>query len=164
RYPLTGVILYNSITFVHFLLGGLGLILGFHSWPGYLSASIYLIFSFGEMYLVMPLKVCPDCVYYKLGNSLCISGLNIISRRFVKEGKLENFSNRARGKLCPNNLYLASLIIPIIALIPALLAIFLAIITLLLFRFFIVFPKIACIHCRAKNLCPNAKTMGLNRK
>ena len=120
RYPLTSVILYNSLTFLHFGLGGAGLILGFSSWTGYLSAFIYLIFSFGEMYLLMPLKVCPNCVYYKLDNSLCISGLNIVSRKFVEEGKIENFPDRASGKFCPNNLYLASLIIPFVALIPAL--------------------------------------------
>ena len=87
--------------------------------PAFLG-SIYLAFSFTEMYVHMPLKVCCNCVYYKLENSLCISGLNIVSRRIAKEGCTKAFSNRAKGVLCPNNLYIASLVVPIIAIIPAL--------------------------------------------
>ena len=58
---------------------------------------------------------------------------------------------------------------PIIAMIPALilsfsfllLAIFLTVVGLLLPRIFVVFPKIACVHCRAMNICPSAEPMGL---
>jgi hypothetical protein len=42
-----------------------------------------------------------------------------------------------------------------------LLAIFLAVVGLLLFRFFVVFPKIACVHCSAKYKCPQAEAMGV---
>jgi hypothetical protein len=123
------------------------------------------------MYVHMPLKVCPNCVYYRLKNSLCISGLNVVSRKMAKEGKVEDLRSRARGLLCPNNLYIASLAIPIIAIILALLlnfsfavlAILLAVVALLLFRFFVIFPKIACVRCRAKNVCPQAQSMGLGK-
>jgi hypothetical protein len=160
---------YNGATIAHFLLGGIGIFLGYHSLVGYLIGSLYLVFSFGEMYVHMPLKVCPNCVYYKLDNSLCISGMNIVSRKVTKEGNIKDFPNRAKGLFCPNNLYIASLVIPIIALIPALildfsvpvLAILLVVVGLLLFRFFVIFPKIACVHCRAKNVCPQAQSMGL---
>ena len=43
----------------------------------------------------------------------------------------------------------------------SLLAIFLAVVGLLLFRFFVIFPKIACLHCRAKYKCPQAGAMGV---
>jgi hypothetical protein len=43
----------------------------------------------------------------------------------------------------------------------ALLVIFLVVAGLLLFRFFIIFPRIACLHCRAKHKCPQAEAMGL---
>jgi hypothetical protein len=150
------------------LLGGIGVFLGYNSWIGYLFGSLYLAFSFAEMYIHMPLKVCPNCVYYKLDNSLCISGMNIISRKIAKEGNIKNFPNRAKGVFSPNNLYIASLIIPIIAIIPALilnfsipvLVILLVVLGLLLFRFFVIFTKIACVHCRAKNICPQAQKMG----
>ena len=42
-----------------------------------------------------------------------------------------------------------------------LLAIFLVVVGLLLFRFFVVFTRIACVHCRAKYKCPQAEAMGL---
>ncbi len=172
RYPLSSVFIYNGATVVHYVLGGIGIILGYASWVGYLVGSLYLAFSFVEMYVHMPLKVCPNCVYYKLDSSLCISGLNVISRKIAKEGNVEAFPNRAKGLFCPNNLYLASLAIPIIAMIPALilnfsflvLAILLIVVGLLLFRFFVIFPQIACVHCRAKNICPQAQSMGLSSK
>jgi len=40
-----------------------------------------------------------------------------------------------------------------------LLALLLVVGGLLLFRFFVVLPKTACAHCRAKHECPNAKAM-----
>jgi amino acid transporter len=169
RYPLSSILTYNGTTAVHYLLGGAGIVLGYSSWIGYLIGLLYMVFAFAEMYLHMPLKVCPNCVYYKLDNSRCISGLNIVSRKIAREGNVKDFPDRAKGLLCPNNLYIASLVIPIIAMIPALaldfsylvLAIMLIVVALLVFRFFVIFPKIACVHCRAKNVCPQAQSMGL---
>jgi len=170
RYPITSVLTYNGTTVLHFLLGGTGIILGYYSWLGYLLGGFYLAFAFAEMYITMPLKVCPNCVYYKLENSLCISGLNVVSRKMTKEGNVRDFPSRAQGIFCHNNMYMASLFLPVIALIPALiinfspavLGILLTLIGLLLFRFFVIFPKIACVYCRAKNVCPNAQAMGLS--
>jgi hypothetical protein len=42
-----------------------------------------------------------------------------------------------------------------------LLAIFLAVVGLLLFRFFVIFTNIACVHCYAKYKCPQAEPMGV---
>ena len=42
--------------------------LGYGSWIGYVLGSLYLVFSFIEMYVHMPLRVCRNCVYYKLDN------------------------------------------------------------------------------------------------
>jgi len=167
KYPISSVLIYNGTTVAHYLLGGAGIILGYDSWVGFLLGSLYLAFSFTEMYVHMPLKVCPNCVYFRLENSLCISGLNIVSRKVSRGGDINKFSNRAKGIFCPNNLYIASLVIPIIAVIPALilnfsfvvLVILLIVIGLLVFRFFVIFPRIACVHCRAKNICPQAQSM-----
>ena len=171
RYPLSSLLIYNGTTILHFLLGGIGIILGynFSSWAGYLLGSLYLAFAFVEMYVMMPLTVCPHCVYYRMKNSPCISGLNLISKKIVKEGDPKDFPKRAEGLFCNNNLYLAALVVPIIAMIPALilnfsfllLAIFLAVVGLLLFRFFVVFPQVACVHCSAKYKCPQAEAMGV---
>ena len=171
RYPLSSVLIYNGSTILHFLLGGIGIALGysFSSWAGYTFGAVYLMFAFAEMYVLMPLRVCPNCVYYKAQDSLCISGLNVISKRIAQAGDPKNLARRAEGLLCPNNLYMASLIVPIIAIIPALivnfsitlLGIFVALVGLLLFRFFVIFPKLACLHCAAKFKCPQAGAMGV---
>jgi hypothetical protein len=171
RYPLSSLLIYNGATILHFLLGGIGIILGynFSSWAGYAFGSLYLAFSFIEMYVMMPLTVCPNCVYYRMKDSLCISGLNVISKKVAKEGDPKDFPKRGEGLFCNNNLYMAALVVPIIAMIPALilnfsfllLAIFLAVVGLLLFRFFVVFTKIACVHCYAKYKCPQAEAMGV---
>jgi hypothetical protein len=171
RYPISSILIYNATTVAHFALGGIGIILGYDSWIGCLLGSLYLAFSFIEMYLLMPLRVCPDCLYYKLDNSLCISGLNLISRRIAREGSVKAFSSRAKGPLCPNNLYIASLVVPILVIIPALvlnlsipmLIILVVLIGLFLFRFFVIFTRIACVHCRAQNICPQARAMGFGK-
>ena len=172
KYPISSVLIYNGTTVAHYMLGGIGIILGYGSWVGYSLGSLYLAFAFIEMYVHMPLKVCCNCVYFKLDNSLCISGLNLVSRRVAKEGSVKAFSNRAKGPFCPNNLYIASLVIPILGIIPALiidfslpvLVILLILVGLLLFRFFVIFPKIACIHCRTQNICPQAQSMGISKE
>ena len=170
RYPLSSLLIYNGSTILHYLLGGIGIIIGYDfSWPAYLFGILYLAFSFVEMYVVMPLTICPDCVYLKIENSLCISGLNVISKKIAKEGNPENFPKRAKDLFCYNNFYIAALVIPLIAMIPGLvlnfsfvlLAIFFFIVGLLLFRFFVIFPKIACLHCYAKYKCPQAEAMGV---
>ncbi len=170
RYPVSSVLIYNGATILHFLLGGIGIILGYNfSGIAYFFGALYFTLSLTEMYVLMPLKVCPSCVYYRLNNSLCISGMNIVSKKIAKEGSPTDFANRAKGLFCPNNLYMAALFIPIIAMIPALivnfsfllLAILLIVVGLLLFRFFVVFTKIACVHCYAKYKCPQAEPMGV---
>lgn len=124
------------------------------------------------MYVLMPLMVCPNCVYYRLKDSLCISGLNLLSKKIAPQGDIKDFADRGEGLFCHNNLYMAAKILPIVAMIPALilnfsfslLVVFLAVVGLFLFRIFVVFPKIACVHCRAKNICPNAEAMGLSSR
>jgi hypothetical protein len=67
---------------------------------------------------------------------------------------------------------MAAKIFPIIATIPALilnfswllLTIFLVVTGLMVYRIFVIFPQVACGHCRAKNICPNAQAMGLSNK
>ena len=118
------------------------------------------------------LVVCPSCVYYRIEDSLCISAMNRWSRRIAQPKEASRFGERAQGLLCSNNLYLIALAFPILASIPGLVLGFswwvliavLVLIALLVFRFFVVFPRIACVHCRAKNVCPNARSMGLSNE
>ena len=171
RYPWFSVLIYNGSTVAHYVLGGIGIMIGYSSssWAGYLFGGLYLIFAFLEMYIVMPIKVCPSCVYFRMENSLCISGLNVLSKKLSTERPQNDFAKRAEGTFCFNNMYIAVLVIPIVATIPALivnfsillLIVFLALVLLLLFRFFVVFPQIACLHCTAKFKCPQAGQMGV---
>ena len=171
RYPLSSVLLYNGVTVAHFLLGGLGMAVGYGSWAGWLLAGVYVAAALVEMYIFMPIKVCRNCVYVHLDNSLCVAGLNVVSRRIARRGNIKDFADRAAGVFCPNNLYLAALGVPIVAIIPALimhfslllLALLVVLTGLLLFRFFFIFTRVACVHCRARGICPNAKAMGLGK-
>ena len=172
RYPLSTVIIYNGSIILHYVLGGVGIILSFDSLAAYIAGVLYLVFAFGQMYIIMPLDVCRNCVYLKMENSLCVSGMNVIAQRFAKEGSTKNFPHRAEGLFCHNNAYIAALLAPIIVMIPALilnfsfpvLGILIALIILLLYRFFILFPREACIHCAAKGICPQAEAMGVRNK
>jgi hypothetical protein len=171
RYPARSVVLYDGLTVVHFLLGGGALVLAYPWAIGLPVGIVYTLFAFLEMFLLMPLVVCPSCVYYRLENSLCVSGLNRWSRRIARPREASRFEDRARGLFCSNNLYLAALIFPILAVIPGLimsfsplvLAALLLLVAMLAFRFFVVFTRVACVHCRAKNVCPNARSMGLSQ-
>ncbi|MFH1834270.1 MAG: hypothetical protein ABH877_04530 [bacterium] len=170
RYPTRSVVLYDGLTVVHFLLGGSALLFGYPWRIGIPLGAAYVLFAFLEMFLLMPLTVCPSCVYYRIEGSLCISGMNRWSRRIARQREASRFEERASGPFCPNNLYLIALVFPIVAVIPALalrfslpvLVALLMLVALLLFRFFVVFPRIACVHCRAKSVCPNARSMGLS--
>ncbi len=171
RYPLSSILIYNISTILHFLMGGAGIAVAysFTGTPGFYSGLIYIVLAFADMYIYMPLVVCPNCVYYQADGSLCISALNVLSRKIAAKGALNNFSKRAEGLFCPNNFYMASLIIPILAILPALfmhyshvlLIIFILITGLMVFRIFVIFPKIACLHCTAKFKCPQAESMGV---
>jgi hypothetical protein len=171
RYPISSVLIYNVTTILHYLLGGLGIILGYNFLGiGYPAGLVYIAFAFVQMYVIMPLVVCPNCVYFRMDKGLCVTGLNVFSRKITKQGNLEDFPKRAKGMLSHNKLYMAAKIFPILAIIPALilnfsfilLVVFLAVLGLMVFRVFVLFPKIACIRCAAKKECPNAQSMGLN--
>lgn len=173
RYPLSSLLIYNGATAFHYLLGGFGIMLGYnYSLPAFLLGVIYIVFALVQMYILMPFMVCPNCVYYNLKDSLCISGLNIVAKKVARAGTTKNFANRGAGLLCHNNLYMAAKIFPLLAMLPGLilnfspelLVIFLAVVGLLLLRVFFIFPKVACVHCLSKNICPNAKSMGLSDK
>lgn len=108
RYPRSSILLYDGTTIAHYILGGIGIMLGYNfSWVALLFGALYIIFSLSQMYVMMPLTVCPNCVYYRIDDSLCISGMNVVSRKIAKQGNLENFAKRGQGLFCHNNLYMA---------------------------------------------------------
>jgi hypothetical protein len=171
-YPASSVILYNAVTLAHFGLGTLGLILGFATWPtlAWILGGIYLLFALGQMYVLMPLRVCPACAYRSMDGARCISALNLVSARLSAPRDPARFPERARGVLCHNNLYMAALVLPILLMLPglvadfsiALLGLFLGLIALLALRVFVLFTRVACVHCAAKRHCPNAQAMRIS--
>jgi hypothetical protein len=171
RYPLKSVAIYNLVTVLHYVLGFVGILIAFDSSSiGKIIATAYISFAFLQMYVLMPMIVCPNCVYTKKLNMFCISGLNIIARKYFPNGDISNFGNRGKGILCHNNLYLSAKVLPLLIILPflfinfsfTLLIIFFLVLGLMLFRVFYIFQKIACNRCLAKNICPNAKSMGLS--
>ena len=172
RYPASSVALYNGVTLLHFGVAAAGLVVAFWRWPalGWVLGAVYLAFALVQMYLIMPLVVCPRCVYRTMSDARCVSGLNLLSPRFRRPLLHDEFGRRAEGVFCHNNLYMAALVGPLLLMAPGLvfsfsvaaLALWLGVAALLAFRYFVVFKRTACPHCAAKGRCPNAKAMGIS--
>jgi hypothetical protein len=139
---------------------------------GTILGLLYILFAHFEMYILMPLHVCKNCTYIQIAGGLCVSGLNVIAKKITKPGISSDFPKRAKGLLCPNNIYLFNLAFPIFFGIPILifnfsysvLALELFLIVLLAVRFVYIIPKLACVHCRSKFICPQAGQMGVRDK
>jgi hypothetical protein len=174
RYPLVNVVIYNGSSVVHFIVGGMLLASTSHflGTSGIVLGLLYIILSLLEMYVLMPLQVCKNCVYVNLENGLCISGMNVYAKKLAPPGSTSEFSSRAKGPFCPNNLYILSLVFPIIGGIPILIFSFsipllileISLFVLLVLRFFIIIPKLACVHCLSKFICPQAGQMGVRER
>jgi hypothetical protein len=171
RYPARNIAIYNGATLAHFGLGAAGIVLGYGRWPvvGWAIGLDYLVFALGQMYVMMPLVVCPSCAYRRMDGARCISAMNVVSARIAAVADPGAFPRRAEGALCHNNLYMASLVAPLVLIAPALvfafswalLGIFAAVAALLALRMFVIFPRVACGHCAEKKRCPNARAMGV---
>jgi hypothetical protein len=174
RYPISSILVYNLTTIIHFAVGGL--IIGYPKVIfgnlGIYFGGFYFALSFVNMYIIMPFQVCKNCVYYKIENGLCISGLNVVSKKLFKAPPAQNLSQRAQGLLCPNKMYIASLVFPILCGIALLIYKFtttlmlleLFLFAFLIIRFFYIIPQLACVHCRSKFVCPQAGQMGVRDK
>jgi hypothetical protein len=171
-YPASSVLLYNGVTVAHFGFGMLGILVGFETWPtlAWILSGAYLLFALGQMYILMPLKVCPACAYRGMDAARCVSALNLVSARVAPRRDPDRFPERARGALCHNNLYMAALGLPLLLMLPGLVAdfsvlllgLFLTLVALLALRVFVLFARVACAHCAAKGACPNAQAMHLS--
>lgn len=170
KYPLKSLLIYYLATILHYLFGYFGILIAFdYSSAGKIVSAAYLCFAIVQMYILMPMMVCPNCAYTNKPEMLCISGLNVIARKFFPKGDLNNFKSRSEGILCHNNLYMSAKILPVLIILPflfinfswALLLLLISVIGLLLLRIFYIFKKIACNHCLVRNICPNAISMGI---
>ena len=102
--------------------GTAGILLGYAAWPAvaWTVGRVYAVFAFGQMYVLMPLAVCPSCVYRRMEGSRCIAALNQLSAKMTVARDPRDFPKRAQGILCHNNLYMASLVLPLTLVLPAL--------------------------------------------
>jgi hypothetical protein len=174
KYPLSSILVYNVTTIAHFFIGALVLCYSTAVFgPGGIVVGMaYLTLSLVEMYVIMPLQVCTHCIYTKIDGGLCISGLNVVSKSFFKPAEKQDLSKRAHGLWCPNNLYIATLVLPILCGIllllhkfnVTLLVLVVVVFVLLLVRFFYIIPVMACLHCKSKYVCPQAGQMGVREK
>ncbi len=172
HYPLANIVIYNGVTLAHYALGAVGIVVGYARWPllAWTVGLVYLVFALGQMYVLMPLVVCPSCAYRRMDGARCVSAMNLVSARIAPLADPEEFARRAEGAFCHNHLYMASLIAPLVLIVPALivafswivLALLLAVAALFALRLFVVFPRVACGVCAARGRCPNAKAMGLS--
>jgi hypothetical protein len=171
RYPAVNIAIYTGATLAHYGLGAAGVLIGYDRWSvlAWVVGLGYLLFALGQMYVLMPLVVCPGCAYRRLEGARCVSAMNVVSARLAPLAETDAFPLRAKGAFCHNNLYMASLIAPLVLIAPALViafswalvGIFAAVAVLLVLRMFVIFPRVACGHCVERGRCPNAQAMGI---
>jgi hypothetical protein len=116
RYPLWRVVGFDAFTAAHFALGCAAVLVAWHArpivaWPVGLA---YLVFATVQSFVLMPLVVCPGCVYRTVAGARCPSGLNVLSARLCPPATdTAEFRRRACGPLCQTSLSLCSWVFPL---------------------------------------------------
>ena len=79
RYPLWRVLGLNGLTVAHYLVGCGAILVAYRHYPllGWPVGLAYLVFAMVQLYVLMPLVVCPGCVYRTMRGGRCASGLNL---------------------------------------------------------------------------------------
>ena len=169
RYPLWMVLSLNGLTLVQYAVGCAAIALSYRSYPivGWPVAVAYVVYAVMQLYVLMPLVVCPACVYSSIRNGRCANGLNLISVRFSPSPVPgPGFEERTRGALCQSSLCLLSLVLPVPLAVPGLvvsfswmgLALTLAVGALAGVRLAYIAPRAVCSHCLARRWCPAARS------
>lgn len=165
RHPLWRVLLTNGLTFVHYLAGAAAVVLAYRTLPiiGWPLGLGYFVYAMVQLYVLMPLVVCPGCVYAGIEVGRCPSGLSVISARFVRNpAQRAAFDARSQGALCQSSLCLVSLIAPVPLALPGLvisfswlaLALTVAVAALVTARLGGAYKRVVCAHCLARRWCP----------
>jgi hypothetical protein len=169
QYPLWRVLGLNGLTLLHYSIGCAAVALSYRSHPiiGWPVALAYLVYAVVQLYVLMPLVVCPACVYSSIRDGRCASGLNVISARFGRSATAwGGFEQRAQGALCQSSLCLLSLVLPLPLAVPGLvmsfswtgLALTLAVAALAGVRLAYIVPRAVCSRCLARRWCPAAQS------
>jgi hypothetical protein len=165
RYPLWRVLCLNGLTVVHYLLGCAAILIAYRGYPilGWPIGLAYFVFAVVQLYVLMPLVVCPGCVYRTVRGGRCASGLNLISARLCppSPGAID-FEERTHGALCESSLCLWSLVLPVPLALPGLalsfswpaLLLTVTVAALTVIRLAVVTRRAVCPHCLARRWCP----------
>lgn len=165
RHPLWRVLCLNGLTVFHYVVGCAAILAAYRSYPivGWPVGLAYFVFATVQFYVLMPLVVCPGCVYRTVRGGRCPSGLNLISARLCPpSASAIEFRERTHGPLCQSSLGLLSWVLPVPLALPGLivsLSGMAAIITttvavLTVVRLAIVTRHALCSHCLAQRWCP----------
>ncbi len=168
RYSLWRVLCLNALTLGHYLVGCAAILIAYRSYPilGWPLGVAYLVFSVVQLYVLMPLVVCPGCVYRTVRDGRCASGLNLVSNRLCPPSpRAAEFEERTHGALCQSSLCLWSWILPVPLALPALavsftwsaLALTATVAVLAVVRLAVVERLVVCSHCLAHRWCPVAR-------
>lgn len=168
RYPLWRVLGLNGLTLGHYALGCAAILVVYRSYPilGWPIGLAYLVFAVVQLYVLMPLVVCPGCVYRTVRDGRCASGLNLVSARLCPPSARANeFEERTSGALCQSSLCLWSWVLPVPLALPALavsfswlgLTLTATVAVLALVRVTVVERLVVCSHCLARRWCPVAR-------
>ena len=168
RYPLWRVLCLNGLTVVHYAVGCAAILVAYRSYPilGWPIGLAYLVFAVVQLYVLMPLVVCPGCVYATVRDGRCASGLNLVSARFAApSAHAIGFEERTQGALCQSSLCLWSWVLPVPLALPGLalsfswigLALTATVALLTVIRLAVVERLVVCSRCLARRWCPVAR-------
>jgi hypothetical protein len=168
RYPLWRVLCLNGLTLGQYVVGCAAILVAYRGYPilGWPIGLAYLVFAVVQLYVLMPLVVCPGCVYRTVRDGRCASGLNLVSARLCPPSAgASGFEERAHGALCQSSLCLWSWVLPVPLALPALavsfswlgLTLTAAVAVLAVIRLAVVERLVVCSHCLARRWCPVAR-------
>jgi hypothetical protein len=169
RYPLWRVLCLNGLTLVQYTTGSVAIALAYPSSPllGLPVAAGYFVFAMVQLYVLMPLIVCPGCVYRTISDGRCASGLSVISARLCAPSvAAAGFEERVHGALCQSSLCLWSLVLPVPLALPGLalwftwlgLGLTVGVAVLAVVRLVVIARRSVCSHCLARRWCPAARS------
>ena len=165
HYPLWRVICRNGLTLGHYCLGCAVILVAYRAYPivGWPVGLSYVAFAVAQRYLLMPLVVCPDCVYQSLAAARRASGLKTTPARLgPRLVPPAGSTERTSGALSRSSLNVWSLLLPVplaapgLALSPSTLALCLtASAAVLTVTHLTLSARVGqCSHCPARGWCP----------
>lgn len=167
RFPLWQVGALNGLTIAQYLVGCAAIVLAYRRFPivGLPVGLAYLVYAVTQRYVLMPLTVCPGCVYRAVRDGRCPSGLNVVSALLCERpATAGEFQQRNRGALCSSRLAQASWLAPLPLVVPGLVlffsataALLAALVAVLALLRLLVVRRAVCPRCLARRWCPEGR-------